>query len=69
MNAAQKKRREQKVSAEGPEKTESVGPARRRVTFVLSANKRMAKEKSNDDQEKIVLVTTMALFANIEDSW
>lgn len=66
MNAAQKKRREQKVSAEGPEKTESVGPARRRVTFVLSAHKRIAKEKkSNDDQEKVVLVTTMALFANI----
>lgn len=28
-----------------------------------------AKGKSYDDQEKVVLVTTMALFANISDSW
>ena len=27
------------------------------------------REKSHDDQEKVVLVTTMALFANISDSW
>ena len=28
-----------------------------------------AKGKSYDDQEKVVLVTTMALFDNISDSW
>ena len=38
------------------------------LTFVLSAHKRR-KGKSYDDQEKVVLVTTMALFANISDSW
>lgn len=27
------------------------------------------EKKSHDDQEKVVLVTTMALFANISDSW
>jgi hypothetical protein len=35
----------------------------------LSAHKRRAKGKSHDDQKKVVLVTTMALFANISDSW
>lgn len=35
----------------------------------MSAHKRRAKGKSHDDQEKVVLVTTMALFANISDSW
>jgi len=35
----------------------------------LSAHKRKEKGKSHDDQEKVVLVTTMALFANISDSW
>lgn len=35
----------------------------------MSAHKRKEKGKSHDDQEKVVLVTTMALFANISDSW
>jgi len=46
MNAAQKKRREQKVSAEGPEKTESVGPARRRVTFLVYRGERVKGRKN-----------------------
>jgi hypothetical protein len=27
------------------------------------------EKKSHDDQKKVVLVTTLALFANISDSW
>lgn len=35
----------------------------------MPIKKGQREKASHDDQEKIVLVTTMALFANISDSW